>query len=128
MERNTLILVADDEPLVRAAHRYLLEELGYGVVEAADGERAAELALKHRFFAICIDVDMPKLSGIETTRKIRQHENPSKNSLIIGISSLSETERHNCLGAGMDAVLNKPVPIDSLTAILSHNKPVKIAC
>jgi CheY-like chemotaxis protein len=41
---------SDDEPLIRAAHRYLLEGLGYGVVEAPDGERALELALKHRFF------------------------------------------------------------------------------
>lgn len=128
MERNTLILVADDEPLVRAAHRYLLEGLGYGIVEAPDGERAAELALKHHFFAICLDIDMPKLSGIEATRKIRRSENPANRALIIGISSLSESKRQTGLAAGMDAVLNKPVPIEALKAILQHYNPIKMAC
>ncbi len=128
MERNALVLVADDDPLIRAAHRYLLEALGYGIVEAADGERALELATKHHFYAICIDVDMPKLSGIEATRKIRQHENGIRPTLIIGITSLQEAEHEKCLSAGMNLVLNKPVPIDILTETLGRPENIKMAC
>lgn len=121
MESNALVLVADDDAVVRALHRYLLEELGFRVIEAEDGQRAVELTKKYCFYAICVDVDMPKLSGIEVTRIIRQLEAATRHTLIIGITSLKDQEYNTCLSAGMDAVLNKPVLIDGLSETLCSN-------
>ena len=65
------VLLADDHPVFRQGLRVLLEDLGVEVVaEAADGEQALALALEHRPDVVLMDVQMPRLTGIEATRRL----------------------------------------------------------
>jgi DNA-binding NarL/FixJ family response regulator len=72
MERTIRVLVADDHPVVRAGVRELLaEEADIAVVgEARDGGEAVALALAERPDVVVMDVAMPVLSGLDTTRRI----------------------------------------------------------
>ena len=66
------VILADDHPAVREGIRGFLEEAGdiQVVAEAADGEQALALAAEHRPDVLVLDVQMPKLSGIEVTRRM----------------------------------------------------------
>jgi DNA-binding NarL/FixJ family response regulator len=68
------ILVADDNPLIRKALCKLFEaEEDYGIcAEAADGEEAIDLALKHRPDLIIMDLAMPVLNGLEASRELKK--------------------------------------------------------
>lgn len=86
------ILIADDHAVVRSGIRLLLErEPGLTVVaEAGDGAEAVELALREKPTICVLDVSMPKLTGLQATRTIRQHL-PDTAVLIL---SMHEDERY----------------------------------
>ena len=64
-------VVADDHPIFRQGLRVLLEDLGVEVVaEAADGEEAVEAVLRERPDVVLMDLQMPRLSGVEATRRL----------------------------------------------------------
>jgi DNA-binding NarL/FixJ family response regulator len=65
------VLLVDDHPLVREALRRALEDGGYRVVEAEDGEAALERALTTNPHVVLMDVSMPGLDGISATRALR---------------------------------------------------------
>ena len=65
------ILVADDDPAIRAMLRELLSDEGYEVVEASDGRSAVELALSLHPQVVLMDLRMPQLDGMEATREIK---------------------------------------------------------
>jgi CheY-like chemotaxis protein len=72
--RAGLILVIDDEEFVRASTRGMLESLGYQVEEASGGEIGIELYLAHRrhIRAVLLDMEMPRMRGIDCLRKLRE--------------------------------------------------------
>jgi PAS domain S-box-containing protein len=75
-QRRGMILVIDDEEFVRAATRGMLESLGYAVEEASGGESGIELYLAHRrhIRAVLLDMEMPRMRGIDCLRKLREHD------------------------------------------------------
>jgi response regulator NasT len=65
------ILTVDDNPIVRADLRLMLEDAGFEVVpDARDGVEAVDLARKHKPDLVLIDLSLPKLDGVEATRRI----------------------------------------------------------
>ncbi len=88
---TTRILLADDYPLLRQGIRELLErEKDFEVVaEAEDGEQAVKLANDLSPDVVLIDVSMPKLSGLEATRKIKA-EHPSVRVLVLTVHDEEE--------------------------------------
>ena len=66
-----LILVADDEKNVRLSLKYLLEDLGYAVIEAEDGEAALELAAQEHPDVILLDVWLPDLDGFHVCKSAK---------------------------------------------------------
>jgi CheY-like chemotaxis protein len=105
MEANALagctVMVVDDEPDLRYLLRITLEAAGYGVVEAAHGEVALELARRSPPRLVLTDWMMPRMSGGELIERLRAEE--STKAIPIVIISGTRGEQ-----AGADAVVGKP--------------------
>ena len=72
-EQKVKILVVDDEPTIRSVVKALLDDAGYQVLEASNGEEALPLALKERPGLILLDLIMPKTNGFEFLQTIRNN-------------------------------------------------------
>ena len=77
------------------------------------------------FDIILMDVQMPELDGIETTRRIRAHEAPlgTHTPIIAMTANATADDRRQCLDAGMDGFLSKPVRSDELIAMIQRHAP-----
>ena len=109
---NLRILLAEDNPVNQKVMKVLLEKYHVGVDLAHDGEQVLEKIENRRYDLILMDVQMPKLDGLSTTRIIRDldSENVHKNVPIIALTALAMAEDEGkCLSAGMDAYVSKPI-------------------
>ena len=121
-DRQTVLLVDDNED-VRALIRFWLEERGYCVVQAANGEAAVETALRERPDIILMDICMPHLDGFAAARRIRAREE-LRSIPILAISAHDIQELQGAaIDAGCDEILAKPVDSDKLEHALSRLLP-----
>ena len=103
------ILLAEDEPMNREVACCLLQDAGLEADLAEDGAAAVELARKSRYDLILMDMQMPCLNGIEATRIIRA-EVMNRNTPVVAMTANAfESDRQDCLDAGMNDHLGKPV-------------------
>jgi CheY-like chemotaxis protein len=110
-------LVADDCPVVRKAHSKMLERLGFDIVSVKDGSQALGALAQISFDVVLMDCEMPIMDGLTATRTLRAMEQSSaKWTTIIGVTSCGK--RDECVEAGMNAFLPKPLHIDSLAITL----------
>jgi CheY-like chemotaxis protein len=117
------VLVVEDFEDTRFLMRMELEQRGYRVVEAVNGEEGVEKALAERPRIILMDIGLPVLDGIAATRALRQREE-MRDVLIVALTAHHETEyRANALSAGCDAYLTKPIDFDWLIDLLSRLLP-----
>ncbi|WP_133512510.1 ATP-binding protein [Candidatus Thiosymbion oneisti] len=104
------ILVAEDNAVAGKVVRVLLEKQGYEVILVDDGEQALSRIRADPFALALVDVRMPKLDGIALTRAFRASEGQGARLPIIALTAnASEEVKHQCLEAGMDDFLSKPV-------------------
>jgi two-component system cell cycle response regulator DivK len=117
------VLVVEDFEDTRFLMRMELEQRGYRVVEAINGEEGVAKALAERPRIILMDIGLPVLDGIAATRALRQREE-MRDVLIVALTAHHETEyRANALSAGCDAYLTKPIDFDWLIDLLSRLLP-----
>jgi CheY-like chemotaxis protein len=117
------VLLVDDNEDVRALIRFWLEERGYCVVQATNGEMAVEAALREQPHVILMDICMPNLNGFTATRRIRAQEQ-LRHVPIIAISAHDLDELHGAaMDAGCDELLGKPVDSDQLEGLLNRLLP-----
>ena len=110
------ILVIEDEEAQRLILQHNLEEAGYEVICAEDGEIGWELITDYRPDLIVLDWMMPKLSGLELCRRIKSSAK-TKNTPIIMLSARSEeVDRIRGLDIGADDYVSKPYSIKELLA------------
>lgn len=116
------ILVAEDDPVNAETLRSMLAQLGYEIVMARNGEEAVARAAACEFDAILMDGQMPVMNGIDATRIIRDDEaRRGLHRRIIGVTASTFDEyRDQCLDAGMDDVVQKPVGMAGLVRVLSQ--------
>lgn len=109
------ILVADDNRTNRNVLAAILHAKGHEVSMATDGDEALEMLEKERFDILLLDVNMPRLNGIDACRMWRMIEGGRSHMPVIGVTADAtvETERL-CLDAGMDLRVTKPVIADQL--------------
>jgi len=97
----------------------LLQKRGCQVSVADNGISALRALAKQRFDLIFMDIQMPEMDGIETTRRIRVREHDDQHQVIIAVTAEGPGgDRMECLRAGMDDYLAKPVEIDRLDSLL----------
>lgn len=105
-DTRPLVLVADDDKDILQLLRFRLELLGYGVVQAANGVEALELAREQQPALAILDVMMPGLDGLEVTRQLRAAK--SRIPIILLTARIQESDVSAGLDAGADAYLGKP--------------------
>lgn len=120
--RRPHILLAEDNDFNRQLASAVLEEQGYRVTVAEDGERALALFHEQRFELILMDVGMPCMDGREATRAIRalERERGGRIPIIALTATADAEERQACLDSGMDDVLLKPFSIRDLRESLAR--------
>lgn len=121
VEKNTrdlrLLLVEDFED-ARLFMRLELEGLGFIVFEAADGERAVELAQQERPDVVLMDLSLPQLDGFEAAKLIRKQEG-LESVLIIAVTAHHEQDfRSGAKASGFDAYVTKPIDINWLKELI----------
>lgn len=118
MKKMLTILVADDDATHREVLRTLLEEWGYAVWEAVDGEHAVALCRKQPFDLVLMDVRMPKKSGLEALKEIKVH-NPAVPVLIM--TAFSEVAAAvEAIKSGAYDYLTKPLDFEKLKVVLRN--------
>jgi CheY-like chemotaxis protein len=112
------VLVAEDNPINQKVIGSMLRRQGWTVILAGNGREACERFARERFDLILMDVQMPEMDGLEATRWIRDAERERQSTDRIPIVALtahaSKAQHAQCLAAGMDAVLTKPVSLPVL--------------
>ena len=115
------LLLAEDNLINQQVAIAMLASGGYHVDTVPDGAAAVRAVADHRYDAILMDCQMPKLSGYEATAAIRARERSGQHIPIIAMTAGARTEdRERCLTAGMDSYLSKPVSKEALLATVAH--------
>src|SRR6476661_3934816 len=112
------VMVVEDHADIRMMMKILLETYGFEVVEASDGYEAVEKALAKTPDVILMDLAMPVLDGINSTRAMRQHEELA-DVPILAVTAYGDFYRERALEAGCNDVLQKPLDFETLRAHVS---------
>ncbi len=117
------VLVVEDDAINQQVMDLFLKKLNLAPKFAADGEAAITAARNERFDLVLMDCQLPGIDGIEATRRIRRQ--PAAESLrIIALTANANTHiREDCLSAGMNDFLSKPVQFEMLADVLQRNLP-----
>lgn len=118
MKSNGKILVIDDNEDTRLLLRESLEAKGYVVLEAGDGQEALEIMSKTALNLAIVDLDMPRMNGIEFSRKAKE-ENPDFPIIMLTAYSQFYTPTE-ILASGVDAFLQKPIDMTRLLLAIEH--------
>ena len=121
------ILVAEDDEDNRFIMKVLLETRGYRVVTAANGYEAIAGAERERPDLILMDLRMPVLNGLATTRKLRQHPEARLRQLPIIALSAYDPAQHRAvaIAAGCNDYVTKPIDYDRLEKLIETFLPAR---
>src|SRR2546421_5856587 len=101
------VLVADDDPSVRGSLKKVLEDSGYEVLLAGDGEEAVQRLTQEKVDLLLLDLEMPKLDGWDVFEGIRSRCPLLPVIMITGLATQLETR----LIPGIDALFEKPIEV-----------------
>ena len=96
----------------------MIEEAGLIVNMAEDGLTAVDLLANDSYDLVLMDMQMPRMGGLEATRKIRQLPNGQSLRIIAMTANAFASDRADCMAAGMDDFLAKPIDPDLLFVTL----------
>ena len=105
-----MILVVDDDASIRRLIAATLEDVsGYRLQEAGDGLEAVERAVTIKPEIIFLDIDMPRLNGIETCRRLRSDPATAEATIVMLTGDAGDVAERSAQDAGADLFLTKPV-------------------
>lgn len=114
------VLVIEDDALLVAMLRAQLEQLGHQVVHAASGARGLELARVCDLDLVMVDARLPGLDGHETIAALRRLDGHAAATPVVALIGGHADEARDCLAAGAEALLRKPVSVPSVARALAE--------
>jgi CheY-like chemotaxis protein/HPt (histidine-containing phosphotransfer) domain-containing protein len=118
------ILLAEDNAINQKVALRTLERMGYRADVAANGIEALEALERQPYDVVLMDMQMPEMDGLEATRRICKRWIPTRRPRIIAMTANAmRGDREQCLDAGMDDYISKPVRIDDLVQALERCAP-----
>ena len=117
------LLVVEDDEVNRELATAILEDLGFQVDTAEDGQVGIEKASAGRYALILMDMQMPRRNGLQATQAIRALPGPRVPIVAMTANAFNE-DRQACLAGGMDDFLAKPVNVRLLNAVLARWLPL----
>jgi CheY-like chemotaxis protein len=117
--RGLNVLLVEDHAINQLLATSLLKKWGHTVKLARDGREAVDLFPTEAWDVVLMDMQMPIMGGIEATQLIRANEPAGRKTPIIAVTANAmETDRADCLAAGMNDFLSKPLSAAALQAML----------
>ena len=111
------ILVAEDNPVNQQVIIYILNKLGYEPALAENGKEAVTSLREKEYDIILMDMQMPEMDGLEATRIIRKQS--GQQPVIIALTAnTQDSDQQECMNAGMNDYLSKPIKLDDLVSKL----------
>ena len=119
--RNPVILAVDDNDANRKLVLSLMADMGINAHGASNGFDAVSRVRQQRYDLIFMDVQMPGMDGVETTRRIREIEQPRHHTPVVALTAHALTEeRDRLLRSGFEDYLTKPITREQLADIISR--------
>jgi two-component system, chemotaxis family, chemotaxis protein CheY len=114
---HSTILLVDDNYEFREALGRILRATGYDILQAGDGEEALKVVETKKIHLAIVDIDMPKMDGIEFTKKVKSLYPDFHVIIVTGYSQFYKPEE--VFATGAEAFLKKPVELPMLLDIIS---------
>ncbi|GAE25428.1 response regulator receiver [Halalkalibacter wakoensis JCM 9140] len=113
------ILVTDDEDVLRMLIVDTLEDEGYEIDEAGDGEEAMEMYNQKQYDLLILDYMMPNMTGLEVLKKIRESATTATHQKILMLTAKGQAQdKQEMLDSGADSILIKPFsPIELIDLV-----------
>jgi len=120
-QRPLRVLLAEDSPVNQRVAMAMLEKFGHQVTVAANGRQALAMFSKQPFDLVLMDVQMPEMDGLESTRSIREYEQTTGGHVpIVALTAHAmKGDRDRCLSTGMDAYVTKPIRSKELMRVIA---------
>jgi signal transduction histidine kinase/DNA-binding response OmpR family regulator len=119
MRHPLRILLAEDNVVNQKLALRLLQQMGYRADLASNGIEALECIERQRYDVVLMDVQMPEIDGLEASRRITARWQPGARPRIVAMTANAmQGDREQCLAAGMDAYVTKPIRVDALVEAL----------
>ncbi len=118
---NPRILYVEDEPINRRLVNKMLKAMGFDYLEAENGKNGINMAQRERPDLILMDINLPDMNGLDVTRVMK--ETPGLNDIPVVALTADPNTYRDCLEAGCDAYLNKPVSLPLMLRTITQFLP-----
>ena len=108
------ILLVDDNQTNRKLGKKVLEQLGYSVELAENGQQSVEAARQQAYDVVLMDVEMPVMDGVEACRIVKEELGDRGPSVVALTANAISGDREKYLASGFDGYLSKPLNLDEL--------------
>jgi len=116
--KEKILIVEDNSQNVRLL-KIALRAKGYTLLEAADGEEALDMAINNKPDLIIMDIQLPKVNGVEVTKKLRQMSDFKQTPIIAVTAYAMKGDEEKFMKAGCDAYVPKPINTRQLPKIVA---------
>ncbi|NJN62851.1 MAG: response regulator, partial [Coleofasciculaceae cyanobacterium RL_1_1] len=118
------ILIAEDNIVNQKVATQTLQRLGYRADVVSNGREALEAVARQHYDVVLMDMQMPVMDGLQSSRQICQRWQPDRRPRLIALTANAmRGDRDACLEAGMDDYISKPIRLDELTKALQRSAP-----